>query len=82
MKEITYYAAIENMGDNVTEADADGYREWAKGQIESEYPNAEVEVSKEQNLKGFYCSDEEIEEEVSDFLNTLWDKCPWSWVAA
>ena len=79
--EIAYYIDINSMGDNVTEADADGYREWATTEIKKAFPSAQVEVSDKQDLKGFFCNDEDMEEEVSEFLNTLWDKCPWSWVA-
>lgn len=79
--EIIYYVDINSMGDNVTEADADGYRDWAATEIANKFPGAIVEVSEDQSLKGFYCSDDDREEEVSEFLNTLWDKCPWSWVA-
>lgn len=80
MLKITYFAATENMGDNVTEADAASYRVWAKEQIEAQYPEAEVTVSKEQNLNSFWCNDDEKETEVGDFCKSLWDSCPWSWV--
>ena len=80
MSEITYYAAIENMGDNITASDAAGYREWAESQLSAEFPEAEIEVSKEQNLKSFSCSDDMDEDEVGQFCKSLWDKCTWSWV--
>lgn len=78
--EIKYYASIENMGDNVTESDASGYREWVQEQIEAEYPEASVEVSGEQSLRSVDCSDDDELEGVAEFCKSLWDKCPWSWV--
>lgn len=78
MSKITYYAATENMGDNVTEVDAEGYRAWAKEQIEAEYPAANVVVSKSQCLRSVD-ADEEFEG-AEEFCKSLWDKCPWSWV--
>ena len=80
MSTITYYASIENMGDNVTESDAGGYIEWAKSELENEYPGVDVEVSSEQNLASFRCSDDLDEDEVGQFCKSLWDKCPWTWV--
>ena len=78
---ITYFASIENMGDNVTDADADGYRNWAFDQLSAEYPDAEIEVSDEQNLKSFSCDDDSLEDQVGEFCSRLWDRCPWTWVA-
>jgi len=77
---ITYFASIENMGDNVTEADAYGYREWALAELSAKYPEAEIEVSDEQNLIQASCDDDSREDEIGDFCSRLWDRCPWSWV--
>lgn len=78
MAQITYYAATENMGDNVTESDAEQYRAWAKSEIEAEYPGVEVEVSESQYLRSVDADDEL--EGVEDFCKSLWDRCPWSWI--
>lgn len=79
MSAITYYSATENMGDDVTESDAEQYRAWAKAEIEAEYPEAEVTVSKSQSLRSVDADDDL--DGVEDFCKSLWDNCPWSWVS-
>ena len=78
---ITYFASTYNMGD-IPETDADGYREWALCELSQEFPLAEIEVSDEQRLISFSCSDESHEDEVGEFCSRLWDRCPWGWVDA
>jgi len=78
---ITYFAPIENMGDNVTESDAEGYRGWALSELAKEFPEAEIEVSDEQSIKTTHCTDENRQEEAEEFCSRLWDRCPWSWVS-
>ena len=80
MSNITYFASIETMGDNVTEADAEGYREWAKSELEKEFPGVEIEVSSEQKLYSFECDSELDEDYIGQFCKSLWDRCPWTWV--
>ncbi|MGL5397957.1 MAG: hypothetical protein ACRDBQ_22205 [Shewanella sp.] len=74
---ITYFAATENMGD-ASECDGQNFRSWAFAQIESRYPDADIEVLDEQSLVTGRVDEEEIECEVLEFLDGLWDRCPWS----
>ncbi len=78
---ITYFAPIGSMGDNVTEADADGYRDWALSELTKKFPDAEIEVLDDQSIKSVHCTDENCQEEVEFFCHYLWDRCPWSWVS-
>lgn len=80
MSYITCYAATENMGDETTESSADQYRDWAASELEKQFPNVDIEVSDEQNLKSFSCSDDLDEDFVGQFCKSLWDNCPWDWV--
>lgn len=80
---IIYSAATYNMGE-ATERDGDNYRAWAFDMLADEYPDAEIEVVNEEMLHSKIWSDneniaeaEKEEEQVREFLKSLWDKCPW-----
>ena len=76
---IQYYAASSTMGD-ISEADCNTYRAWAKRQIEAEYKDAHVEVLNEENLNVSAWTDEDDKQgEVDEFCRRLWDRCPWDW---
>ena len=81
---ITYHADINNLGDNVAKEDAQGFRDWVQAEIEKAYPDADVSVKKydgRDEISGFDSEENPNgDDEVKEFLNTLWDKCPWSWV--
>lgn len=70
------------MGDNVTELDADGYREWLADQLSREFEGASVEVDDEQSLGGAIvdADDDDAAERVNQFLDRCWDRCGWEWV--
>lgn len=79
---ITYYAPTDSMGDT-SEADAAGFRNWAEQQIKAEYPSCDVEVTDEcstvqVSVRGAASfEDEELIQEIKDYVHRLWDRCPW-----
>jgi disulfide oxidoreductase YuzD len=82
---ITVYSATNTMGDNVTEADADGFRAWLAAELEREFPGAEITVSDDQATNTIE-TDAEINdyadvEMLQAFVGAAWDRCPWSWVS-
>lgn len=78
----------EHMGDDATEADAAGYREWIAEQMRGEFPDAEIIASDERSTYSVRVSvaDENDYEAalgmVCQLAERLWDTCPWSWVNA
>lgn len=76
----------DTMGDNVTEADADGYRAWLADQLSVEFDGASVEVNDEQGLGGAAVDVDEDDEyyrakdAVDQFIDRCWDRCGWEWV--
>ena len=73
-----------SMGDNVTEADADGYREWLQAEILREFPGTEVEVLDEQATNTVRtdaeADDYPDEERLQYFVQEAWNRCNWEWV--
>lgn len=90
---ITYYAPNDTMGDT-SEFNCQRYREWASEEIRGWAPEAlnvdpdkvNVSVINEQStdqVKMEWNDDEDRSEqleEVQDFVNRLWDRCPWDWI--
>lgn len=78
---ITYYAPTENLGD-VTEEQAELYREWALEQLTAKCPAAEIEVLNENAVSTVFVdadTDEETEA-ATEFAKGLWDNCPWDFI--
>ncbi len=79
---ITYYAPTDSMG-NTSEADAAAFRSWAEQQIKVEYPSCDVTVTDEDStvqvsVRGAASfEDEELIQEIKDYVHRLWDRCPW-----
>lgn len=76
----------DTMGDNVTEADADGYRAWLASELEREFPDADVAVLDEQATNTVQtdadADDYAALERLQYFVQAAWDRCGWEWVAA
>lgn len=83
---ITIYCATNTMGDNVTEQDADGYREWLQAEIVREFPGSAVEVLDEQAANTVRtdaeADDYADEERLQYFVQEAWNRCGWEWVKA
>ena len=83
---ITVNCSNDTMGDNVTAADADGYRAWLADQLAAEFPGAVVRVTADQGLGGAAVDADDGEMDnaksrVDQFLDRCWDRCGWEWVA-
>ena len=82
---ITYHCPTDGLGDNVTEQDADGYRAWVQGRLESEFPGADITVTDEQRTHSVETDadgdDYAAIEHVNQFLDRCWDSCKWEWVS-
>lgn len=81
---IIVHCSNDTVGDNVTEADADGYRAWLADQLSIEFEGAAVEVDDEQALGGAVVDadddDCDAADRVNQFLDRCWDRCGWEWV--
>lgn len=81
---ITIYSPDTSMGDNVTEQDAQGYRDWLLAEVQREFPGANVKVLDEQATNTVRtdadADDFGDEERLQWFVQAAWDRCPWSWV--
>lgn len=73
---INYSTDNNSMGDT-SDQNCDKFREWAKEELEREYPDYDITVSDEQ--KNLYTDDIDNEDEIIDFCSRLWDNCPWDW---
>ena len=85
INKITVYSATNTMGDNVTEADADGYRDWLADELRNAFPGASVEVVDKQATNTIETDagidDYDELEMLQSFVGAAWDRCPWAWVA-
>ena len=83
---ITVYCDTNSMGDNVTEADADGYRAWLTSELEREFPGADVAVLDEQATNTVQtdadADDYAALERLQYFVEAAWDRCGREWVQA
>lgn len=78
-KKIKYYSVNSTMGDTSSE-DCEKYREWAKRQIEAEFPGHDVEVLNESSTVQIWTNDYDNESEIADFCHRLWDSCKWDFL--
>lgn len=80
---LIYYAPDYTMGDTSPE-NCDAYRAWALNEIKIKYPNANVcvDYSDGDNFARGFDTEKNPNGNVSvlEFLNELWDKCPWDWI--
>ena len=77
---ITYYASDLSMGDTSRE-NCQKFREWAKRELEREYPDYRVNVVSEARFEA-RTTDKDKAEEIQHFCARLWDRCTWDWVEA
>lgn len=77
-----------SMGD-ATEADAAGYREWIKSELESAFPGVRLEINEADATRGCvveiddesdYTEARDLKDSVEIFCAEAFDRCPWSWV--
>ena len=80
---ITAHISDEQIGDNATEADCTGYRDWLAAELVKEYPGVAISVTSERKTRCLETdSDEQGEgEELQAFLELAWNRCNWEWVA-
>ena len=74
---ICYYAPDNKMGD-CSDAACQYYRAWAHDELARAYPGSEIEVTAEDSLSRFWTDDELNEQEIGDYIRSLWDRCPWT----
>jgi hypothetical protein len=77
--DIEYFAADQNMGDTSAD-DCSAFRQWAREQLEEEYPAHDIRISTAQSLDQRITNNEENRDEIVDFCSRLWDNCPWDWI--
>ena len=82
IKQIILSANNDSMGD-ISETEAQQFRNWAESELKAEYPDAEVEVVSEQQNNVVLVDEDSFEAdqvkgEAFNFIDRLWDRCPWS----
>lgn len=79
--EIIYYAPDSSLGDNSSEY-CQKFRAWAHAHLQRRYVDCSVEVSPKDGANFVHVSgygvdkDAHYEEEILDYLGTLWDNAP------
>ena len=82
IESIKIYSDDGSMGE-ATEAECDWYRGWMQQQLDTEYPDADIEVMSEPSTSSVEVScerwedDETATQEVKEYANRMWDRCPW-----
>ena len=78
-----------NMGDDATEADAAGYRQWIEAELSAEFAGADIEINEADHTysviveiddESDYDAARDLKDEVQIFCAEAWERCPWSWV--